>query len=83
MGEWVALVRRPHASELARTAKSVLLQAADTSPDSVRVMLEDGWIALFGEVAWEHQRLAAVGAVRYLAGVTGVSDQIDIKPLRL
>ena len=28
---------------------------------------------------WEYQRQSAAGTVRYLQGVTGVSNQIDIK----
>ena len=34
---------------------------------------------LSGEVDWEYQRKAATAAVRYLMGVTGVSDQIMIR----
>ena len=48
--------------------------------DSVKVMVEGGWITLSGEVGWEYQRQTAAGAVRYLVGVTGVSNQIAIKP---
>ena len=43
-------------------------------------MVEDGWVTLSGEVDWEYQRQAAAGGVRYLMGVTGVSDQIAVKP---
>jgi osmotically-inducible protein OsmY len=43
-------------------------------------MVEGGWVTLAGEVSWEYQRQSASAAVRYLMGVTGVSDQITIKP---
>ena len=43
-------------------------------------MVEKGWITLSGEVDWEYQRRAAVNGVHYLMGVTGVSDNIAIKP---
>ena len=42
-------------------------------------MVEGGFVTLAGEVDWEYQRQAATRAVRYLMGVTGVSDQIVIK----
>jgi osmotically-inducible protein OsmY len=37
-------------------------------------------MTLAGEVSWQFQRQAAVDAVRYLFEVTGVSDQIVLKP---
>ena len=46
--------------------------------DSVKVLVDDGWITLSGEVDWDYQRKAATRAVRHLLGVTGVSDQIAI-----
>jgi len=46
----------------------------------VKVTVDGGWVTLSGEVNWEYQRQAAVGAVRYLLGVKGVDDQVVIKP---
>jgi osmotically-inducible protein OsmY len=46
----------------------------------VKVMVEAGWITLSGAVDWQYQKQAAYDAVRFLVGVTGVSDQIAIKP---
>ena len=42
-------------------------------------MVEGGFVTRSGEVDWEYQRQAATRAVRYLMGVTGVTDQIVIK----
>jgi osmotically-inducible protein OsmY len=67
-------------ADIARSAQDVLQWTAYLPKDSVKVMVEDGWITLSGEVDWEYQRQAAVGGVRYLMGVTGVSDQIVVKP---
>jgi osmotically-inducible protein OsmY len=47
---------------------------------SVKVMVENGWITLSGDVEWKYQQIAAVVAVRYLMGVKGVFDQIHIIP---
>jgi osmotically-inducible protein OsmY len=47
-------------------------------PLSVQAVVRDGHITLDGTVSWIHQRAAAESAVRYLAGVTGVSNDITI-----
>jgi osmotically-inducible protein OsmY len=39
-----------------------------------------GWVTLTGQVEWHYQHDAAADAVRSLWGVTGVSNQISIKP---
>jgi osmotically-inducible protein OsmY len=67
-------------SDIARSAENVLEWMTYLPKESVKVKVEGGWITLSGEVAWEYQRQAAVSAVRYLMGVTGVSDQIAIRP---
>jgi osmotically-inducible protein OsmY len=42
--------------------------------------VEDGWVTLNGQANWAYQRDAAFDAVRFLPGVTGVSNNITIKP---
>ena len=48
--------------------------------DKIKVTVSKGWIKLEGEVEWQYQRDAAERTVRYLTGVTGVSNLITIKP---
>jgi osmotically-inducible protein OsmY len=48
--------------------------------DSVKVQVENGWVTLTGEVDWYYQKDAAAQELRHLAGVTGLSDQITVKP---
>ena len=67
-------------ADIARSAESTLQWMTYLPKDSVKVMVENGWITLSGELDWEYQRRAAANGVRYLMGVTGVSDQITIKP---
>lgn len=67
-------------ADIARSVENVLSWSATIPKDSVKVMVEDGFITLSGEVDWQFQRLAAAASVRFLLGVTGVSDQIAIKP---
>ncbi|MEO7336833.1 MAG: BON domain-containing protein [Caldimonas sp.] len=67
-------------ADIARSAESALQWTTFLPKDTVRIMVEGGWVTLSGEVNWEYQRQSASAAVRYLMGVTGVSDQIAIKP---
>ena len=67
-------------AEIARSAENVLEWTTFLPADRVKVMVENGWITLSGQVDWEYQRRAAADAVRYLLGVMGVSDDIAIKP---
>jgi osmotically-inducible protein OsmY len=66
--------------EIAQSIRNVLEWTTYLPMNTVKVAVESGWVTLSGEVEWEYQRQSAVGAVRYLLGVKGVSDQIVIKP---
>lgn len=68
-------------TDIAGAARNVLGWATLLPPDSVHVMVEGGWITLTGDVEWQFQRLAAADCLRYLAGVTGISNKIEIKPM--
>lgn len=65
--------------EIVRAAENVLDWMSYLTRGSVKVAVKDGWVTLSGEVEWQFQRLAAGGAVRYLTGVTGMTDQIAIR----
>jgi len=67
-------------ADIARTVENVLQWTTYLPKDAIKVMVENGWITLSGEVDWSYQRATAVSAVRYLMGVTGVSDNITIRP---
>ena len=47
-------------------------------PVTVKAVVRDGYITLDGTVSWLHQRAAAEIAVKYLAGVKGVSNDIVV-----
>jgi osmotically-inducible protein OsmY len=67
-------------ADIARAAENLLSWNAVLPADAVKVMVENGWVTLSGEVEWHYQRQAASDTVRQLMGVTGVSDQIALKP---
>ena len=48
--------------------------------DQVQALVAQGFVTLTGEVKWQYQKEAAENHVRYLTGVTGVSNQIRVKP---
>lgn len=66
--------------EIARAAEYVLQWTTYLPKDAVKVAVENGRVTLSGDVDWEYQRQAASRGVRYLMGVTGVSDLVAIKP---
>jgi osmotically-inducible protein OsmY len=49
-------------------------------PSHVQATVENGWVTLTGSVQWGFQRSSAEDAVRYLSGVTGVANNITLKP---
>jgi osmotically-inducible protein OsmY len=65
-------------SDIAKAANDALQWLTYLSKNPISVMVENGWVTLSGSVDWDYQRDAAAGAVRYLVGVTGVSDDIEI-----
>jgi osmotically-inducible protein OsmY len=67
-------------ADIARSAKNVLEWLTPLASDTVKVMVESGWITLSGETGWEFRRQAAARAVHYLMGVTGVTNNIELTP---
>jgi osmotically-inducible protein OsmY len=47
--------------------------------EKIKVRVDDGWVTLEGEVALQSHRAAAENAVRRLAGVRGVTNQIRLQ----
>ena len=47
--------------------------------EKIKVGVDHGWITLDGEVEWQFQRNTAENAIRYLIGVTGVTNSIRVK----
>jgi osmotically-inducible protein OsmY len=49
-------------------------------PKGVTANVQEGWVTIQGQVMWNYQRDAAERAVRYLTGVTGVTNSVTLKP---
>ena len=63
---------------LAQAVVNALAWDIEVPHESIKTSVEDGWVTLEGTVGWQFQREAAEGAVRYLAGVQGVSNLIKV-----
>jgi len=67
-------------AEIAEAAVNRLAWNVSVPKDAIKVTVSKGWVTLSGSVHWHYQHDAAADAVRTLWGVTGVSNQITIKP---
>ena len=67
-------------ADIAKSAESVLAWTTWVPDNAIKVLVENGWVTLSGNVDWQYQKQSATDSVRFLSGVTGVSDQIAIKP---
>jgi osmotically-inducible protein OsmY len=67
-------------ADIARAVENALEWSSSVPDDAVKVLVDGGWVTLSGSVDWRFQKQAASDIVRHLVGVTGVSDQIAIKP---
>jgi osmotically-inducible protein OsmY len=78
-------VKLPGSSErtdqdIAEAAVAALRSNTWVPDDKVKVTVSHGWLTLEGEVEWQFQKDAAENAVRYIAGVKGVTNLITVKP---
>ena len=68
-------------ADIARSAETALGWSSSVPVNAVKVLVDAGKLTLSGNVEWQYQRQDAFDSVRYITGVTGVSNQIGIKPL--
>jgi len=66
--------------DIARRAVDILDWDTSIPAGKVKVEVQNGWLTLSGQVEWQYQKVSAENAVRKLSGVTGISNQITVKP---
>lgn len=66
--------------EIARDAVDAVKNHLPFSWQDIKVVVQDGWITLEGMAEWNYQRERAESAVRWLKGVKGVINSIEVKP---
>lgn len=67
-------------TDIAHSANNILQWTSSLNDDAIKVMVENGWITLTGEVDWNYQRVAAATALCNLVGVTGLTNKVSVKP---
>lgn len=67
-------------TDIAHAAVNALKWDVEVPHEKIRVLVDDGLVTLEGTVEWHFERAAAERSVRYLSGVRGVLNRIEIKP---
>jgi osmotically-inducible protein OsmY len=68
-------------TELARDVLRALKTNACVPAEDIKAALIEGRVTLAGTVHWEVQKMMAEAAVKRLAGITGVVNQIVVEPI--
>jgi osmotically-inducible protein OsmY len=71
--------RRPD-PEIARDAVEAIESDLPFSWEKIKVIAEDGWLTLEGDVEWYYQRERAEEAVQRVRSVKGVFNNIQVRP---
>ena len=66
--------------QIAKRALDIIAWDSTIPTDKVQLKVQDGFITLSGQVDWYYHRDDAESAVRRLAGVKGIANDIIIKP---
>jgi len=66
--------------QIAKRALDIIAWDSTIPKDKVQVKVQGGFVTLSGQVDWHYQRADAEYAVRKLAGVKGLSNEIQVKP---
>jgi osmotically-inducible protein OsmY len=66
--------------EIARDAVHELETHISIPNENIKVIAKNGWVTLEGTVDWQYQKVLAESAVKKLRGVTGVTNNIAVKP---
>ena len=66
--------------QIAKRALDIIAWDSTIPKDKVQVRVQDGFVTLSGQVDWHYQRADAEHAVRKLAGITGLFNEIQVKP---
>jgi osmotically-inducible protein OsmY len=67
-------------ADIAAAAVRALEWDAFLPVEQLDVTVSNGWVTLKGDVEWQYQKQDAERVVRRLAGVTGVTNLITVKP---
>lgn len=66
--------------EIARACLNALEADCSVPDEKIKVVVNKGWVTLEGDLEWKFQKDAAEIAIRSLIGVTGVFNNIKLRP---
>lgn len=66
-------------SDIAAAAANALKWHFALESSSILVVVKQGWVTLSGHVSYGYQKIIAEDAVRYLLGVKGVFNEIEVR----
>ena len=67
-------------TDIAGAAANALKWNFSIGSNGIKAVVNHGWITLTGQVGHGYQKSVAEGVVRYLLGVTGITDEITVSP---
>ncbi len=67
-------------TDIAKAIRNALVWSSYHFPETIHAEVDEGFVTLTGEVEWQYLKEAAENSVRYLRGVTNVSNLITISP---
>ena len=65
---------------IANRALNIIDWSADIPQGAAKVIVENGWVSLEGQVDWQYQKETVEPAVRKLSGVVGVDNRLTLRP---
>jgi osmotically-inducible protein OsmY len=66
-------------TEIAQAIRNALLWNTNVNQDKVEVKVDNGWVFLEGTVDWEFERRIAKNSIEDLAGIRGITNNIQVK----
>jgi len=67
-------------TDIANAALQSLSGNVSVPSNEIKVIVKNGWLTLEGKVDWGFQKEATERTVRYLFGVRGITNSIQVKP---
>ena len=74
------LINKRPDPEIAREIVAELKAELPYAADGIKVVVKDGDVTLKGEVEWDYQRRRAADTALRVIGVTGLTNEIELKP---
>ena len=70
-------------TQIAVAIEHALKWHSAVNEEKIDIKVENGWVYLKGKVNWEFERKTAEHAVRNIIGVKGITNNIEIAPIRI